>query len=150
MPDHWSVRPLAQEFVEVCRSPDARRIYCYSPGLAVAGGGRLVATSGFGGPGAADLPGPKATRGEGRSRWQGKVFTSDDRGRSWTHRTDFPFLHARPFAAGERLYVLGHAGDLTIIASDDRGETWTPPGRLSDGQRWHQAPCNVHYANGCV
>ncbi len=151
MPDDWNVRPLAQEFVEVCRSPDAQRIFTGSPGLAVVpGGGRLVATCGLRGPGAGELPGPKATRGEGPGRWLGKVFTSDDRGRSWTHRADFPFLHARPFAAGERLYVLGHAGDLTVIASDDRGETWTPPARLSDRQRWHQAPCNVHYANGCV
>jgi photosystem II stability/assembly factor-like uncharacterized protein len=40
---------------------------------------------------------------------------------------DFPFMHARPFAAGESLYVLGHAGDLMIIRSDDGGETWSPP-----------------------
>ena len=65
MPDHWSVRPLAQEFVEVCRSPDAQRIFTGSPGLAVApDGGRLVATCGLRGPGVADLPGPKATRGD--------------------------------------------------------------------------------------
>ncbi len=148
--DSWTVRPLAQEFVEVCRSPDPQRVFTGSPGLAVADGGRLVATCGLRGPGAADLPGPKATRGEGSGHWQGKVYSSDDHGRTWTHRADYPFLHARPFAAGGRMYVLGHAGDLTIIASDDRGETWCEPARLTDGQRWHQAPCNVHYANGWV
>ena len=80
----------------------------------------------------------------------GKVFTSDDRGHTWLHRVDFPFLHARPFQAGPSLYVLGHAGDLTIIRSDDEGRTWSAPARLTDGEHWHQAPCNVHYANGAV
>ena len=147
MNDDWMVSPLAQECVEVLRSDDPQRLFCYSPGIAVLDG-RLIATSGFGGPGAADLPGPKGERGG--SMWQGRVLTSDDGGRTWTQRTTFPFLHARPFVAGGRLCVLGHAGDLTIIASDDAGETWTDPVRLTDGQSWHQAPCNVHYASGCV
>jgi hypothetical protein len=59
-------------------------------------------------------------------------------------------MHARPFAAGGAVYVLGHAGDLTIVRSDDNGETWGQPARLTDGQSWHAAACNVHYANGCV
>jgi len=40
-------------------------------------------------------------------------------GKSWTHRADFPLSHARPFVAGEALYVLGHSNDLGIIRSDD-------------------------------
>ena len=146
----WKVRPLADDFVKVYRSPDARRVYCYSPGLAVCPTGRLVATLDLGGPGVGKLPGPKHARGEMGWGWQGKVFTSDDRGRTWTHRADFPFLHARPFVAGRRLYVLGQAGDLAILRSDDWGESFSAPARLTDGQRWHQAPGNVHYANGCV
>jgi len=32
-----------------------------------------------------------------------------------------------------------------------RGEMgWSWQGKLTDGQFWHQAPCNVHYANSCV
>ena len=80
----------------------------------------------------------------------GKVFTSDDGGKTWTHRTDFPFLHARPFAAGKSLYVLGQARDLWVIRSDDGGITWPEPAKLTKGQSWHQSACNVHYANGCV
>ena len=78
------------------------------------------------------------------------MYTSDDGGQTWTQRTAFPFMHARPFTAGDALYVLGHAGDLMIIRSDDGGETWSAPGKLTEGQFWHQAPCNVHHANGCV
>ena len=59
-------------------------------------------------------------------------------------------MHARPFIAGNKLYILGHANNLMIIQSDDDGETWSDPVKLTKGQFWHQAPCNVHYANGCV
>jgi len=147
------MKPLADEFVKVFESPDPACIYTYSPGICVVPGtGRLVATLDLGGPGVAELPGPKYSRGEGGGgwSWQGKIFTSDDRGITWTHRADFPFLHARPFEAGGSLYVLGQAGDLSVIRSDDGGESWSDVARLSGGERWHQAPCNVHYANGCV
>jgi hypothetical protein len=61
-----------------------------------------------------------------------------------------PFFHARPFVAGNSLYVLGHMGDLFISRSDDDGETWSEALPLTEGETWHQAPCNVCYANGCV
>jgi hypothetical protein len=98
-----------------------------------------------GGPGVRDLPGPKGLRGEGPHAWQGVIFTSDDRGQTWTRRGLFPFMHARPFVAGRSLYVLGHAGDLAVIRSDDEGETWSEPAFLTEGESWHQSACNVHY-----
>jgi hypothetical protein len=101
-----------------------------------------------GGPGVKDLPGPEG------EPWglahQGRFLTSDDGGRSWQLRAVRPLLHARPFAAGKALYVLGHLGDLRICRSDDGGETWGEAMALTEGQHWHQAPCNVWYANGCV
>jgi hypothetical protein len=144
------VHPLAGDYVTVCESPDPERIFCYSPGLAVLSSGRLVATTDWGGPGIVDLPGPKGEIPESAGLWQGRIYTSDDRGQTWTFRATYPFMHARPFVAGDALYVLGHARDLMIVRSDDDGETWSGPSRLSEGQYWHQAPCNVHYANGCV
>lgn len=143
------IQPLADAFVTVCESPDAATIYTCSPGLTRCPSGRLVATMGLRGPGVAALPGPHYVR-SAKACWQGKVFTSDDRGATWTHRADYPFLHARPFVAGASLYVLGHASDLMIVRSDDEGHTWSTPVRLTHGQSWHQAPTNVHYANGCV
>ncbi len=144
----WKVEPLAQDFVTVYHSPDPQKIYCYSPGIARCPNGRLVATMDLGGPGVKDLPGVKGWIG--RYCCQGKIFTSDDGGATWVHRADFPFMHARPFVAGEHLYVLGHCGDLMIMRSDDWGETWGEPVKLTEGQSWHQAPCNVLYAHGKV
>ncbi len=149
-PNARSIRPLADEFVTLYASPDPQRLFAYSPGIVRLASGRLVATLDLGGPGAADLPEPKYQRGEMGWSWQGRIFTSDDGGASWRQRGEFPFMHARPLVAGDSLYVIGQAGDLMAIRSDDDGESWQPPARLTDGQHWHQAPCNVHYANGCV
>jgi len=148
--DHVNAgRPLADDEQVLYRSPDPARIHSYSPGIWRMPGGRLIATCDLGGPGVAELPGVKASSARGDRRWQGKVFVSDDHGQSWRHVHDFPFMHARPFTAGGRAYVLGQDGDLRIIASDD-SEQWSEPVALSDGEHWHQAPCNVWHANGCV
>lgn len=133
-----TVRPLAQEHVVVCESPSPADVHCYTPGIARLDGGRLVATMDFGG------------RGLKKGEPNGRVFTSDDHGATWTLRTKFPFVHARPFAAGTSVYVLGHSGDLDVIRSDDGGTTWGPVASLTKGQSWHQSACNVHHANGCV
>lgn len=141
------IQPLANEYVIVYESPHPATVYCYSPGIARCPTGRLVATLDLGGPGVRGLNGPKGQHG---GPVQGKVFTSDDRGRTWVHRADFPYMHARPFVAGGSLYVIGHCGDLMIMRSDDWGRTWTDPAPLTSGQTWHQAPCNVWYANGKI
>jgi hypothetical protein len=145
-----TIQPLAEAYATVCESPDPDRIYCYSPGLARLASGRLIATTDWGGPGVLELDGAKAEIPEAQRFWQGRVYTSDDQGQHWTLRATYPFMHARPFVAGDRLYILGHAGDLTIIRSDDEGESWSAPAQLTEGQVWHQAPCNVHITNGCV
>jgi len=142
---------LANDYTVVYESPDPEGAYCYSPGLARLASGRLVATMDLGGPAVRGLSSTaRWAHGEKDYDFIGKVFTSDDSGQTWAHRTDFPFIHARPFVAGERLYVIGRERELMIIASDDGGETWSPPTALTEGQYWHQSACNVHYANGNV
>ncbi len=138
---------IADERV-VFESEDPANLYPYSPGLCRLDDGRLVATFDLGGPGAASLPGPKCT--QYGSAWQGRAMTSDDGGHTWEPRARFGFYHARPFTAGDALYILGQANDLYVLHSDDRGDTWSQPARLTEGQDWHQSACNVHYAHGCV
>lgn len=146
-PHPQRIQPLAANPVIVCRSPDPDRLYCYSPGICRLTHGRLVATSGMGGPGAANLEGPTGLRYG--SPAQGRFFTSDDQGRSWQLRARRTIMHHRPFVAGDALYVIGHMGEMRICRSDDDGTTWSEPTPLFPGD-WHQAPCNVWYANGCV
>ena len=139
---------LANDFVTVFTSPQSNNLFCYSPGLACLPNGRLIATLDLGGPGVAMLDGI-------RGAWcgiavQGKILISDDHGITWIPRNDFPFMHARPFVAGKSVYVLGHCRDLMIVRSDDGGDTWTPPVKLTHDQSWSQAPCNVHYVHGCI
>ena len=143
-------QPLADDYVIVCASPDPNEVFCYSPGLARLPSGRLVATTDWGGPGVVGLVGPKVGIPDRGRMWQGRIYTSDDGGHTWDFRAYYPFMHARPFVAGGTVYVLGHARDLAIVRSDDDGATWSDPAFLTEGEFWHQAPCNVHIANGCV
>lgn len=132
------IKPLADSYVEVFRSPDPKTVYGYTPGIARLDTGRLVATCDFGGR---DLP---------KGMWGGRVAVSDDRGRTWRQTGRFPMCHARPFTAGGRLYILGHRGNLGVCVSTDKGETWSEVGWLTKGQSWHQSACNVWYARGNV
>lgn len=139
---------LANDFIKICESEEPSVIGCYSPGIVRLDSGRLVVTCEIAGSGMKNISGPKIISDMGQS--QGKVYVSDDKGATWQHKCDYPITHARPFVAGKYLYILGHANDLTIIRSEDNGETWSKPVKLTDNEYWHQAPCNVHYANGNV
>jgi hypothetical protein len=142
------IKALADDFVTVYESSNPKDIYCYSPAITVLPSGRIVLTMDLGGKGVASLDGVKGSRNGFIT--QGKVFISDDKGKSWKHSIDFPFMHARPFRAGKSLYVLGHCVQLMIIRSDDNGVTWSNPSTLTKEGDWHQAPCNVHYAKGNI
>lgn len=140
-PASRQITPLANDYVVVFESPDPQSIYCYTPGITRLENGRLVATLDLGG---------KTGRDKHGITKRGRILTSDDQGRSWQPRGEFAFGHARPFLAGGILYVLGQSGDLMVIRSEDNGETWSAESKLTDGQRWHQSACNVHYANDAI
>ncbi len=57
-----AIRPLADDFVAVFKSPDPKQIHAYSPGIARLDRGRLVATLDLGGPGMKNWPEPKGLR----------------------------------------------------------------------------------------
>ena len=143
------MKALAPVKSVVYHSPSPKDVFAYSPGICALDSGRLVATMDAGGPGVVRYF-EKAVSSGGDFYECGQVFLSDDRGETWKKTAEFPYYHARPFAAGKSLYVLGHAGDLRIIRSDDGGETWSEPYFLTHGEAWHQAPANVWYANGRV
>jgi hypothetical protein len=139
---------LADDFTVIYESPDPESVYAYTPGIVRLSTGRLVVSMDQGGKGLANIPGMTKTP-EGKFL-RGKVYTSDDHGKTWTHRADTPLLHARPFVAGDAVYVLGHAGDLGVVRSDDNGETWSEAAWLTEGGGWHQSACNVWHASGRI
>ena len=96
----------ASEFTVLYESPTPATVYASSPGLARLPSGRLVATMDYDGDYMSLQPKEQTSKWPGR----GKIFTSDDRGRTWKYRTEIPVEHARPFIAGNSLYVLGQWG----------------------------------------
>ncbi|HPF55917.1 MAG TPA: hypothetical protein PLV03_05200 [Clostridiales bacterium] len=143
------IQPIAPVHNVVYEVPYPNDMMAGSPGICALNNGRLVVTNDISGEGVKQIPGIKTNIRYGAPVY-GKVHVSDDRSDTWRWVTDFPFMHARPFTAGKSLYVLGQAMDLMIIRSDDGGETWTDVCRLTEGEDWHQAPCNYLYANGCI
>lgn len=127
----------------VYESPDPQNVFAYGPSILRLPSGRLIVSMDVGGPDAV-LYGPQPRTGSSF----GKVFTSDDGGATWIPRAEYPFIQARLFLAGDSVYLLGQAGDLMIMRSDDGGETWSYPSRLTSGKKWHSAPGNVHYRDG--
>ena len=132
------IRPLANDFVALAESPDPSSIPLYTPSILALPGGRLVAAYERGG-----------TARQGNADYA-FILTSDDHGLNWTQRGAMRMTHARLLVAGKSLYYLGHRGDLQISRSDDRGETWSVPVPLTQGQSWHQSACNVWHASGNV
>ena len=120
--------------MKVFDSTDPAHIFAYSPGICTLPGGRLVVTM------------DEGRKSDGKfDNSVGHAYLSDDHGFTWRKVVDFPFIHARPFVAGNSVYILGHLGDLRIIRSDDNGETWSSFTQLTQGQSWHQSACNVWY-----
>lgn len=139
---------IAEKPMVVWRSPDPKRVYPRSPGLCRLDDSRLIITMEYNQGGSRHMPGTAKTD-DGKD-YRGRVFVSDDGGRTVRETGCFPLYQGRPFVAGGVLYYLGHYGDLGIIRSTDRGETWSAVSWLTKGQDWHQAPCNLRYAHGRV
>jgi hypothetical protein len=74
------IQPLADDFIKVFESPDPQNVYCYTPGITRCPSGRFVATLDLGGRGVADMPDQEQDNIK-----RGKVFTSDDRGKTWVY-----------------------------------------------------------------
>lgn len=142
----FQVNPVANDYSTITKSNNPDSVYCYTPGITRLQDGRLVVTMEFGGPGVKSFKGDKLFLTHADAASQGHIFTSDDQGKTWQCRGTFPFGHARPFVAGNAVYILGRGYDLMIMRSDDRGNSWSEPDTLSRGENWHQSACNVLYA----
>ncbi len=134
------IRPLANDFVVVGRSPAPLEVPLYSPTLVRLDSGRLVA--GY----------SRATKNPEKFKAAEVLLTSDDHGATWTNRAELSGgQQGRVFVAGGNLYYLGTGAGLPISRSPDNGVTWSKPVLLTAKNLvWQQTPANVWHANGCV
>lgn len=134
---------LANDFT-VVQDTTNESLFSFSPGICMGKNNRIIVTSGASGNN--DIMESYEIKGKRYGGYsQGRVYLSDDEGHSFKKVHEFPFMHMRPFTTGDRIYILGQCNDLMIIYSDDNGETWSNPYKLTNNQDWHQAPCNVLY-----
>jgi hypothetical protein len=147
-PEAAGIEALAGDPIVIYASPDPKRICPRSPGILRLNDGRLIITMEYSQGGAKHVQGIRRTP-DGKY-YRGRVLISDDGGHTVRETSSHPIYQARPFTAGNRIYVLGHYDTLGIICSEDRGETWSEVSRLTQTGAWHQAPCNVRYARGRV
>ena len=126
------MKPIGDPFAVVKRSDNPERDYLYTPSVLCLKSGRILVSL--------DIS----------DQW-GEIHASDDGGNTWALKGVGDFIHARLFADGDTVYLIGRlkAGSLAIYVSKDNGETWSGPSLLADG-KWHQSACGVHYKNGYI
>ena len=106
--------PLANEYTVLWKASDPIHEIGYCPALARLPGGRRIGCMLHAG-----------SDSKKQREWTVKVHTSDDRGRTWTHRVDVSMIDCFPFTAGSSVYVIG---DVTTSRSSAR-MTGVQPGR---------------------
>jgi len=132
------IEPLANDYIKLYETDIDRQEYAYTPGICVLPNGRIIATMDHVYKGLAEIE---------MNSQRGLIFLSDD-GENFRFIQHFPAGHARPFVAGNSVYVLGQHGRLVILRSDDWGETWSEPCFLTDPEengRWHGSATSVWY-----
>ncbi len=137
-----AIRALAQDHIVFDASSAGGPTPLNTPSILRLDGGRLVAAS--------ERSGVNSEWRKQGNPWA-RLCTSDDGGLTWQVRATPNISQARLFAAGKALYYLGHDGDLKILRSDDRGETWSAPADLGTKKaQWYATACNVWSAKGNV
>src|SRR5262245_49671834 len=99
------VRSLADSTI-VYRSPDATRIWCYTPAILRTSSGRLLVTFDLGGPGVVSLDEQRTS--STRRQGIGLILSSDDDGSTWQTKSNFAFWHARSEEHTSELQSLRH------------------------------------------
>lgn len=123
-----SAATIDHQRVVMTRVADPQHQVAYCPALERLSGGRLVGTM---------LT--HDARKSAAHEWLVSVLTSDDGGRSWTHRKDLPMVDGQPFVAGKAVYVIGGREDLFVSRSDD-GSVWSDLAPLKTGRQWYAFP----------
>lgn len=123
-----NITPLAQDFAIAARVPDPGLYFFHDPNLARLDDGALLI--------AAPEWGRRHTN-LGRSL---RIVRSTDGGKTWDDLPTLPYEEGRPFVVDGQLLMFVQErshGDFQIVASHDRGETWTAPHTVLPGPIWN-------------
>ncbi len=140
--DTWHVQPIATEQV-FYTAADPENVFVATPGIVVCPTGRIVAIMQVSGKGIDSIP-------EVKKGGRTFVYTSDDHSETWTHQANLDMMHARPFVAGNKVYIIGQMHDVRISRSDDWGKTWSEAVELTEGESWHASANTVLHDGGYV
>lgn len=129
-----NVQPLAQDFVIAAQVPDPVRSFFHDPDLTRLDDGTLL------------LAAPQWHRpGWDHSR-RLRLLRSDDGGLTWVELPGLPYEEATPFVLDGRLLMFVQEKchkDFMVVASDDRGETWSDPRTVIEGPIWNISTSRV-------
>jgi len=117
--------PLAQDFTVACRRPSPDH-FIHDPGMTVLPGGGIFVAA------------PAWTRGGGPR--QVLLSRSSDGGRRWEELPALPYAEATPFVLDNTLYMFTQPDqhrDVHFIRSEDHGESWCEPSRVTEGAYWN-------------
>jgi len=153
-PADWKVVPLGSDPITICETNPDDRLQLGNPSVTVMPSGRTVVAVNQGGPGLRNLPGVKGRLTHYSRLLQGRLFVTNDRGKTWQAKHDFPLANGQLFRDGALLYLAGHDDDVQIMRSPDGGETWSKPEAITAshdfGDTTTATPSSVLAANGHI
>lgn len=135
------MKPLAQEYCIVARSPEPL-LFCFEPGLVKLPGGRLLVAFPYHSPERRRPPGYQPPI----DLPQLNLLVSDDQGRSWRTAATLPWIVGKPIVVNDALYLLGFypgGPNFVVSRSMDGGETWSAPTTVFSGKYWN---CSTGHA----
>lgn len=124
------MEPISKGYTVVKRSQFPNKDFLYTPSVLRLKNGRLLVSL--------DI-----------SDKSGEIYASDDGGKTWHLKGTGVFTHARLFADGDTVYLIGHKGNIVIFVSYDQGEHWSEASVLAQGN-YHASATSVCYKNGYI
>jgi hypothetical protein len=129
-----NVQPLAQDFVIAARVPDPARYFFHDPDLARLDDGTLL------------LAAPQWHRPGWDYCRRLRLLRSDDGGRTWEELPGLPYEEATPFVLDGQLLMFVQEKchkDFLVVASEDKGGSWTDPVTVIEGPIWNISTSRV-------